>query len=147
MFIVKKIKREMTYQIRHCVLRQNQPFDTCKLETDNIAGTFHLGAFLDDKLISIATFCPAKQQAFTADKQIRLRAMATLVQFRGQGAGSAIVNHAESVLKADGVEILWCNARTSAQGYYEKLGFKTHGDVFDYPPIGPHIVMYKVLSI
>ncbi len=145
--IVKRIEREMTYQIRHCVLRQNQPFDACKFETDNIAGTFHLGAFLDDKLVSIATFCPEKQQAFTVEKQMRLRAMATLDQYRLQGAGSAIISYAESMLEKDGIAVLWCNARTSAQGYYHKLGFKTHGDVFDYPPIGPHIVMYKVLSI
>ncbi len=145
MYIVKQIEREMTYQIRHRVLRQNQPFDACKLETDNIAGTFHLGAFLDDKLISIATFYPEKQRAFTAERQMRLRAMATLEQYRMQGAGSAIISHAESALKQDGVEILWCNARTGAQGYYDRLGFKTHGDVFDYPPIGPHIVMYKEL--
>ncbi len=146
MFVVKKIERETTYQIRHRVLRQNQPFDTCKLATDNIAGTFHLGAFLDDVLISIATFCPEKQQAFTAERQMRLRAMATLDQYRMRGAGSAIINYAESVLKEDGIEILWCNARASAQGYYDKLGFKTDGEVFDYPPIGPHIVMYKVLQ-
>ncbi len=144
--IIKRIKRETTYQIRHHVLRQNQPFDSCKLETDNIAGTFHLGALLNDKLISIATFCPEKQQAFTAERQMRLRAMATLDQYRKKGAGSAIISHAESVLKKDGIEILWCNARTSAQGYYDKLGFKTHGEVFAYPPIGPHIVMYKVLQ-
>ncbi len=129
--IVKRIKREMTYQIRHRVLRQNQTIEDCKFATDNVEGTFHLGAFLDDKLVSIATFCPERQQAFETDRQIRLRGMATLEQYRGQGAGSIIVAFAEAVLQKDGVEVLWCNARTSAQGYYEKLGFKTHGDVFD----------------
>ncbi len=143
--IIKRIKRETTYQIRHSVLRQNQPFDSCKFDTDNIAGTFHLGAFLDEKLISIATFSPEKQQAFTAEKQMRLRAMATLDHYRMQGVGSAIIKHAEAVLKENGVAVLWCNARISARGYYDKLGFKSYGAVFDYPPVGPHIVMYKHL--
>lgn len=35
--------------------------------------------------------------------------------------------------------------RISVQKYYRKLSFKIHGEVLDYPPIGPHIIMYKNL--
>jgi hypothetical protein len=38
------------------------------------------------------------------------------------------------------------NQNRNLQEYYQKLEFKPHGDVFDYPPIGPHIVMYKKLT-
>ncbi|KJE31387.1 putative yitI [Bacillus licheniformis] len=31
-------------------------------------------------------------------------------------------------------------------GYYEKLGFSEQGEVYDIPPIGPHILMYKKLT-
>lgn len=49
----------------------------------------------------------------------------------------------EERLKLKGFEIIWCNGRTSVKGYYEKLGFKSYGEIFDYPGLGPHIVMYK----
>ncbi|OIK16179.1 hypothetical protein BIV60_05940 [Bacillus sp. MUM 116] len=45
----------------------------------------------------------------------------------------------------ESVDLLWCKGRTTVQEYYMKLGFEAHGDVFDYPPIGPHIVMVKKL--
>ncbi|MFK7789853.1 MAG: hypothetical protein AB8C95_10235, partial [Phycisphaeraceae bacterium] len=38
---------------------------------------------------------------------------------------------------------LWCNARTSASGYYERLCFIQHGDLFEIPDIGPHAVMVR----
>jgi hypothetical protein len=36
---------------------------------------------------------------------------------------------------------VWCNARTPAVGFYEKLGFSTIGEEFELPPIGPHYLM------
>ena len=35
-------------------------------------------------------------------------------------------------------EILWCNARTTAFGFYEKMGFNIVVDEFDIPNLGPH---------
>lgn len=72
--------------------------------------------------------------------------MATLEAFRKIGAGRAIVKFAEEIIKERGYDFLWCKGRTTVQKYYEKLGFRPYGNVFDYPPIGPHIIMYKKLS-
>jgi len=72
--------------------------------------------------------------------------MASLEEYRKLGAGRAVVSFAENIITARGVNFLWCKRRTSVQKYYEKLGFEPVGDVFDYPPIGPHIVMFKKLS-
>ena len=83
---------------------------------------------------------------FSIDRQYRLRGMATLEDYRKLGAGRAIVTYAENLIKKQGVTFLWCKGRTTVQEYYQKLGFKVHGDVFDYPPIGLHIVMYKKLN-
>jgi ribosomal protein S18 acetylase RimI-like enzyme len=79
------------------------------------------------------------------ERQYRLRQMATLEEYRKLGAGRAVVNFAEKIIKERGFDFIWCKGRTTVQKYYENLGFKPHGDVFDYPPIGPHIVMYKQL--
>ncbi|MTI46386.1 MAG: GNAT family N-acetyltransferase [Firmicutes bacterium] len=146
MFEVKNIEPEMTYNIRHSILRPHQSFEDCKYDTDFKKNTFHVGAFYQGRLISIASFCERKNIDFTSEKQYQLRAMATLEEYRKLGAGRAVVNYAESFLQREKIEILWCKGRTNVQKYYKRLGFITHGEVFDYPPIGPHIVMYKKIN-
>lgn len=147
MLDIQLIEVEMTYSLRHQVLRPHQSIQECMYDTDHAEGASHVGAFdCRGKLVSIASFYIDNHPDFAAEKQYRLRGMATLEEFRGQGAGAAIVRYAEEKLQEQGFQLLWCMARTSAQGYYRKLGFETHGEVFDYPPIGPHIVMYKKLN-
>ncbi|MFO1445346.1 GNAT family N-acetyltransferase [Bacillus sp. Bva_UNVM-123] len=146
MIDVRTIKPEMTYSLRHSVLRPHQTIDDCKYETDHEDGAFHIGAFYEGKLISIASFCLERNPDFPDDKQYRLRGMATLEDYRKLGAGRAIVAYFESLIKDKEVHLIWCKARTTVQAYYNKLGFIEQGEVFDYPPIGPHIVMYKKLT-
>ncbi|MDR4886136.1 GNAT family N-acetyltransferase [Fredinandcohnia sp. QZ13] len=145
MLVMKKIEPVMTYDLRHSILRPHQPIEACMYETDYQEGAFHVGAFYEMKLISIASFCAILNENFSSRKQYRLRAMATLEEYRKLGAGREVVNFAENILKDKGTELLWCMGRTNVQGYYEKLGFRPYGEVFDYPPIGPHIVMVKKL--
>jgi GNAT superfamily N-acetyltransferase len=146
MLEVRKIKPEMTYSLRHRVLRPHQTLEDCIYDTDHEAHAFHVGAFYQGKLISIASFCVEKNPDFANEMQYRIRGMATLEEFRNLGAGRAVVNYAENLLKDQGIDFLWCKGRTTVQEYYNKLGFNIHGEVFDYPPIGPHIVMYKKLT-
>jgi hypothetical protein len=40
---------------------------------------------------------------------------------------------------------MWCQARVSAQGFYEKVGFATLGERFWLPLSGPHYVMVREL--
>ena len=147
MIEIRKITPEMTYDIRHSVLRPQQAIQDCKYETDNEYGAFHFGAFNQGMLISVVSFCLEKHPEFSIEKQYRLRAMATLEGFRNLGAGRLLVNYAEDLIKQQGITFLWCKGRTTVQGYYNKLGFKAYGEVFDYPPIGAHIIMYKELDI
>ena len=146
MFEVRRISPQMTYMLRHNILRPNQAIEDCKYDTDQVEGAFHVGAFYAGKLISVASFCIDNYPDFHIRPQYRLRAMATHEDYRRIGAGSKVVNLAENILKEKGVYLLWCKARTNVQGYYEKLGFKAYGGVFDYPPIGEHIIMCKKLK-
>ncbi len=146
MITVEKIKPEMTYNLRHKVLRPNMTVDDCVYTTDHEEGAFHVGAFYQGELISIASFCIEKNPDFSIDNQYRLRGMATLQEFRMLGAGRQLIDYAKNLLTEQNIDVLWCKARTSVQEYYSKLGFNIHGEVFDYPPIGPHIVMYKKLT-
>ena len=142
---VRIIEPELTYTLRHIVLRPNQSIEDSIYATDREEGAFHVGAFIHRKLISVASFIIDSHADFPNEKQYRLRQMATLEEFRNLGAGRAIVNFAENIIKERGFDFIWCKGRTTVQKYYEKLGFESYGDVFDYPPIGPHIIMYKKL--
>lgn len=144
---VKEVSPETTYELRHTILRPHQPFEACIYDTDHDVTTFHVGAFHEGTLISVASFYEELNPKFTRKKQYRLRAMATLPTHRKLGAGRAVIHYAEKRIREKDIELLWCMGRTSVQGYYERLGFQPHGNVFDYPPIGPHIVMVKDLDI
>ncbi|WP_042147037.1 GNAT family N-acetyltransferase [Paucisalibacillus sp. EB02] len=146
MIKINEITPEMAYPLRHSILRPHQPFEACVYDTDHQEGAFHVGAFYQEKLITIASFYVEKYHDFSSDKQYRLRAMATLDDFRNLGAGREVVSYAEGIIRSRGYELLWCKGRTTVQGYYEKIGFRAYGEVFDYPPIGPHIVMVKDLG-
>ncbi|WP_010094282.1 GNAT family N-acetyltransferase [Ornithinibacillus scapharcae] len=146
MLEVKRIKPEDTYHLRHTILRPSQPFEACKYDADYAEDTFHVGAFYQGNLITIASFYKEKHPDLLEDNQFRLRAMATDVAFRKLGAGRLVVSFAVEIVKQKNHTILWCNGRTSVQGYYERLGFQAHGEVFDLPPIGEHIVMVKRLE-
>ncbi len=146
MFTVREINKELTYDIRSLILRPNQPREAAMYETDDFAGSFHVGVFDDEKLICIVSFCLEDYDSFKPSHQYRLRAMATLEEYRNKGAGSMAVQFAEKILREREVDVLWCKARVTAMGYYKKLGFTTYGDVFDYHPIGEHIIMYKMLK-
>ena len=145
MLEVRLIEPAMTYIVRHMVLRPNQSIEDSKYDTDHEEHAFHVGAFYQEKLISVASFIIDNNPEFPIERQYRLRQMATLEEYRKLGAGREVVHFAENIIKERGFDFLWCKGRTTVQQYYEKLGFAAHGDVFDYPPIGPHIVMYKNL--
>lgn len=146
MLDVKKIDPEMTYNLRHLVLRPTQSIEVSKYNSDHEEGTFHVGAFFQGKLISVASFIIESNPDVPIEKQYRLRQMATLEEYRKLGAGKAVVYFAENIIKERGFDFLWCKGRTTVQQYYEKLGFEPLGEVFDYPPIGPHIIMCKKLA-
>ena len=143
---VKRINPNDTYHIRNKVLRPGRPVETCYFDGDDDELTFHLGAFVNSKLVSIASFYYDKNDTVEVDHQFRLRGMATLPDFQGQGFSSALVKTAIPLIKQNHCHLLWCNARLSAQGFYEKIGFQIQDpQIFDIPDVGPHILMaYKV---
>ncbi|RJS52091.1 N-acetyltransferase [Bacillus subtilis] len=146
MLEVKTISAEDTYEIRHRILRPHQSIEQCKYEEDHAKGSFHLGAFFEGKLISIASFSPQNQPLITESPAYRLRGMATLEGYRDQKGGSTLIKHAEEKLAENGVQAVWCNARSHVKGYYSKLGWEELGEPFEIPGIGTHIVMYKTLG-
>ncbi len=56
MITVQYIDASETHLLRQAVLRPNQSLGDCKYSSDYEKDTFHLGAFINDELISIASF-------------------------------------------------------------------------------------------
>jgi predicted GNAT family N-acyltransferase len=140
---VKQIDAKDTIKLRHKVLRSNSDVSTCHYEGDDDEATFHLGAYIDDKLASIASFYLDNHPQIDETYQFRLRGMATLEKYQGQGLSSALLKTAFPLIKKNHVKTLWCNARSSSIGFYNKVGFEAVGDEFEIPDIGPHFVMIK----
>lgn len=141
--IVKQIEAKDTYNIRHKVLRKGRPIESCYFENDNDELTFHLGAYIDERLASVASFYLNRHEAFEDEYQFQLRGMATLPEFQGKGLSSALLKAAFPLIKKNHVNMLWCNARKVAKGFYERVGFESVGDEFDIPDVGPHYLMLK----
>ena len=146
MITVKFISAEDTYTIRHKILRPNQGIEDCKYLEDSTESTFHVGAFKNYDLVGIASFYKENHSNLTEDNIYRLRGMATLLEHRGKGVGKALIQFSEEYLNRIGVKSWWCNARTTAFPYYEKLGLKQVGKVFTIESIGPHVLMFKIME-
>jgi GNAT superfamily N-acetyltransferase len=138
---VLRIKARDTYPIRHKMLRPNGTLEDCIFTGDEDELTFHLGAFVDKKLVSVASFYFESNPQFPDPYQYRLRGMATLPEYQGQGLSSALLRTAFPVIKQNQCTLLWCNARERALGFYTKVGFTAHGDFFTIPSIGKHKLM------
>jgi GNAT superfamily N-acetyltransferase len=125
------------------MLRPHGTLADCEFRGDDDELTFHLGAFVDNKLASVASFYFENHELFAAahPHQYRLRGMATLPDFQGQGQSSALLRTAFPLIKQNQCTLLWCNARESAEGFYKKVGFTGHGEIFEIPLIGPHRLM------
>ncbi len=146
-FSIRQISAAATIPLRHSVLRPHQPIAACHYPgDDDDEVNFHIGAFHNEKIISVASYFLEKHPDLEGTPQYRLRGMATDPNFRGQGAGSQLLKKGNEILLEKGVPVWWCNARISAAGYYEKAGLSQLGEIFEIKPIGMHKVMYLDLS-
>jgi len=140
---VKQIEAKDTYKIRNDILRPGQSIKDCVFKGDDDEMSFHLGAFIDNELTSVASFFMQKSKHFDDEYQYRLRGMATMAQFQGRGLSKALLQTAFNLIKRNNVKLLWCNARKSAEGFYLTAGFEKVGEYFEIEGIGSHIVMFK----
>jgi GNAT superfamily N-acetyltransferase len=136
--MVKYIRAEEVLPLRSRVLRNNLPLAQCVFPTDSSG--FHLGAYSDAVIVSIATFF-AEDYPGKSVEGWRLRGMATNPEYAGKGYGAELVNFAIDELRIKNASYIWCSARSSAVGFYNKLGFTVVSEEFDVPGIGPHFNM------
>ncbi|MFZ1322214.1 MAG: GNAT family N-acetyltransferase [Ignavibacteria bacterium] len=138
---IKKITAAETRNLRQLILRPHQNADELVYEDDDHSDSLHLGAYIVDELCGIASLYKHTLKDNTEKETWRLRGMATLEKYRGKGLGIILMNECISHVKEKNGAIFWCNARTTAEGFYEKFGMKRNGGVFTPEGLGEHIVM------
>ena len=142
---VLRISSRDTYPLRQKLLRPSGTLEDCIFEGDDEEQTFHLGAFIGGKLVSVSSFYFESHQNFDAKFQYRLRGMATHPDYQKKGFSSSLLKTGFPIVKQNLCSIVWCNARSPVVGFYEKLGFKIVGNRFEISKIGPHLLMVKDL--
>ncbi|MBO9613599.1 MAG: GNAT family N-acetyltransferase [Dyadobacter sp.] len=128
---IQKVNADDLMEIRHRVLWPDKPREFVKVPEDE-SGT-HFGLYFEGKLVSVISL-------FGDDQGIRFRKFATLPGFQGKGLGSKLLQHAIRYAQTQGYTRMWCDARTDALGFYERLGFKK----FSQPFFKEHIEYYKI---
>lgn len=122
--------------LRYEILRKPHgmpPSDTA-FPGDEDESTLHLLALSEAELIGCSTLFIDDSDA------IQLRGMAVALNWQRRGIGHRMVETAQDIASFK-VKTLWCNARFSALGFYERHGWVQSGSFFDVPGIGQHIVM------
>lgn len=71
--------------------------------------------------------------------------MAVLKDYRDQGIGTEILKNFIGIAKTQNLENVFLDAQCNALGFYERLGFKAYGDIFDDAGI-PHRAMKLALN-
>ena len=132
------------WPLRQEILRPGRNLHEMEYPGDYSNESLHLGAYVDGVLATVASFYLEQMNNLntTGHGEYRLRGMATRSKYQSKGIGAQVLRHGIDILRARGATKIWCNARTSAAGYYQKQGFmQLSKEAFDIPGIGPHFVM------
>lgn len=144
---VRPIEIRAARQLRHQLLRPHQEAWEIVFDSDGDPDTAHFGAFEDETLVGIASVMRERPPWAQEDERTwRLRGMATEPEVRGRGYGGALLQRCLTHALDHGADLAWCTARVPAVGFYRRFGFETVGDVFDIPPVGPHVLMRRALA-
>lgn len=78
---IEKIPSAETYAIRHPVLREGRPIEDCVFDNDDEPETFHLGMYILNELLGVATYIK-KDYPELKGNQYQLRGMAVLKPYQ-----------------------------------------------------------------
>ncbi|MGY1615799.1 GNAT family N-acetyltransferase [Geodermatophilus sp. SYSU D00691] len=142
---IEKVDAAATYPLRMQELREGRPPE---IEEDDAPYTLHLAARLDDgAIVGVVRFHPRDCPWRDTEGSWQLRGMATDPRVRGLGVGRALVADGLIRVSALGAQLVWCDARKAAVGFYERIGFRVVTEEYDLRPVGPHRGMLIELPI
>ncbi|MEO9140034.1 MAG: GNAT family N-acetyltransferase [Jatrophihabitans sp.] len=133
-----------TQALRRSVLRAEQPAGDGPAPGD-APDAIHVAAFDGAEVIGAAALLP---RPFPLRPQLanvlQLRGMAVSPARRGEGIGALVLAGVLGIARSRGDDLLWCNARSTALGFYTRLGLIIEGEEFASPETGlPHRLMWR----
>ena len=141
---IERVDAAATYPLRAQELRQGRPVE---IDEDDAPYTIHLAAVLAGEIVGVVRFHPRDCPWRAAEAPWQLRGMATDLRVRGLGAGRALVAEGLTRIAAQGGDLVWCDARKAAVGFYERIGFTIVTDEYELTPVGLHRGMLVELPI
>lgn len=112
------------------------------------ADAIHLAAWDGDEVVGAAALLPRPfPPRPDLSNVLQLRGMATAPSHRGAGIGTLVFAAALGIAHSRGDEVIWCNARASAVGFYERLGLRSEGEQFESAETGiAHYLMWRPVA-
>jgi ribosomal protein S18 acetylase RimI-like enzyme len=142
---IEQVDAAATYALRAQELRQGRPVE---IDEDDAPYTLHLAALIDGgEIVGVVRFHPRDCPWRVGEGSWQLRGMATDPRVRGLGVGRALVAEGLIRVSARGGDLVWCDARGPAVGFYERIGFVPVTEEYDLRPVGPHRGMIIELPI
>lgn len=121
--------------IRETVFIEEQKFKIEFDDTDDIAT--HIVMYLDNNPVGCC-------RLYKQENEYHIGRIAVLKPYRGKGYGEKILLNAERVAKEKGADSISLSAQVRASGFYEKLGYKKHGEIY-FDEYCEHIAMKKYI--
>lgn len=124
----------LTYDLRDRVLNQGKQ---AVKPGDDAPDTLHVAAYDEDgQIVGIASIYHEPPPDSDNPDAWRLRGMATLPAVRGRGYGAHALQHCIDHVAAQGGNLIWCNVRENAVGFYRHMGFQVHDTPYELPGHG-----------
>ncbi|MDR3712155.1 MAG: 1-(5-phosphoribosyl)-5-[(5-phosphoribosylamino)methylideneamino]imidazole-4-carboxamide isomerase [Puia sp.] len=117
---IKEAPLDQVLKMRQTVMYPYLPLEEVRIKEDPI-GT-HIGLYVEEELVSVIS-------VFVEGDEMRFRKFATQTHLQRRGYGTQLFLHVLKLAETLQCRKLWCLARVSVKGFYEKYGFKTVGDV------------------
>jgi ribosomal protein S18 acetylase RimI-like enzyme len=127
-----------TVELRDSILRKPLGLQFSPEELGTEKEFHHLACYRGDRLVGCLVLQPLE------DGDVRMKQVAVVVDFQGQGIGTALVEYAEGLARRLGFRRMVLHARETAVLFYERLGYSRFGDRFAEVTI-PHWAMEKPL--
>ena len=127
-------------RLRHEIMRVPLGLSLYDEDLEAEKDQFHFGLYLGGALTAVGVLQDQGQGV------AYLRQIAVQPLFQGYGLGKQLLLHLEAFAQQRGFRRLTMHARSSAKGFYEKLGYRTQGAEFIQVTI-PHQIMEKDLPL